>query len=638
LQISRTVLKSFLTAEQTEQLLSRVHMSTKTSTFILPLSSNKHLFGTLMMWGDQLSEEQLPLFDSFAKQIAIALFNNQLIETEQTARKQSEILRDVSQKLSSPLDQSALLPHILRQLGRIITFKGASIMLFDDDEGLTIAAQTGIYLTNEMSSAMDFRSLSGIQKIIETQKPMTIPDTNLNGHWKTLPNQEHIRCWAGVPLLAKDKLIGILNIDHDQPNFFTQKELKWAFAFANQAALAIDNARLYSQAQNHAINLEKLVNVRTKALTLLHNIASTTNDYQNLEGNLASITRQIQDHFKIAGVAIYRHPFLSSSNNPDWELFFHAGTLPDSFLAADRRFLEKTVAHVTEPHEKNGGDQTHCWVEGPTQHCMYSQTIMTRGQIFGYILLFGQSVCRFTPEDHAVILTISEHFATFFENKYLQNQMKEAAAANERRRLANDLHDSVTQSLYSLTLFAKATQERLNNQDYDPAYEYTTNIKTISLQALKEMRLLLYELRAESILDKGIKTALQERLEIVERRASIEALLLVNGLQTLPQQIESNLYQIAIEGLNNTLKHASAKKVIIEINQNESMVHLKISDDGVGFDLSQAKDNPGMGLAIIQERVENLHGTYEIRTAPQKGTQIDIILPLSHKVESVEAL
>lgn len=214
------------------------------------------------------------------------------------------------------------------------------------------------------------------------------------------------------------------------------------------------------------------------------------------------------------------------------------------------------------------------------------------------------------------------------ENEILRQQAAEKAILEERNRLARDLHDSVTQSLYSLTLFAEASQRLVNSGDIERATGYLTQVGETAQQALKEMRLLVYELRPIALEDVGLIGALQQRLDAVEGRAGIETQLMVNDLIDLPPAVEEALYRIAQEALNNTLKHANASTVIVRVMIEPNHIRLSIEDNGCGFDLSSAASSGGLGLRSMRERCEGLGASLEITSNDDAGTQI--IVALNH--------
>jgi signal transduction histidine kinase/ligand-binding sensor domain-containing protein len=216
----------------------------------------------------------------------------------------------------------------------------------------------------------------------------------------------------------------------------------------------------------------------------------------------------------------------------------------------------------------------------------------------------------------------------------LRKSETEKAVAAERSRLARDLHDSVTQSIYSSTLMAEAGQRHAAGGDVEQARTTFRRLGQITQQALKEMRLLVYELRPLALEQVGLVAALQGRLDAVERRAGIDARLVVDERLMIDPDCEAALYYLAHEALNNALKHASPERVEVRIEMHEpSNCHLKIHDDGIGFDPVQAEESGGMGLVSMRERVAGLNGTFVLKSAPGEGTTITITLPMNAKRE-----
>lgn len=208
----------------------------------------------------------------------------------------------------------------------------------------------------------------------------------------------------------------------------------------------------------------------------------------------------------------------------------------------------------------------------------------------------------------------------------LRNSEMEKAVAAERSRLARELHDSVTQSLYSLTLFTEAARHMAEEAGNESIEQYVGQIGTIGLQALKEMRLLVFELRPTELEKEGLVSAIRKRLEAVEGRAGVDARVVVDDITKLPGNIEQEFFRIAQEALNNALKHAAAASVIVNLRQENGSIVMKIVDDGVGFDPQSLPDRGGMGLKNIHERAERLGGAVDIRSNPGEGTRIKVTI------------
>jgi len=210
----------------------------------------------------------------------------------------------------------------------------------------------------------------------------------------------------------------------------------------------------------------------------------------------------------------------------------------------------------------------------------------------------------------------------------LKQSEMEKAISEERNRLARDLHDSVTQSIYSLTLLAEAGQRMIRGGDHKQAESNQVRLGEISQQALQEMRLLVYELRPQVLRSEGLVGALEHRLEAVERRAGINARMHADGEIEIPPSFEEELFHISMEALNNSLKHAKASEVILNLNSDKDFLILVIEDDGLGFDQKLARSQGGMGLASISERVENIKGSLTILSESGSGTKIIVRVPI----------
>lgn len=232
----------------------------------------------------------------------------------------------------------------------------------------------------------------------------------------------------------------------------------------------------------------------------------------------------------------------------------------------------------------------------------------------------------FTEEQVELAQGIANTVALAIDNARLYGQVREKAALEERARLARELHDSVTQSLYSISLFAEAARRLAASGDQEPVGNLLAELGETARQALKEMRLLVYELRPAALEREGLVGALRARLEVVERRAGVEAELSVEGEGPLPRDVEETLYRIAQEALNNALKHAHADSVAVRLRIEADYVELEIADDGKGFDPGRSAS--GLGIAGMQERARVLDGEFGISSAPGEGTVVRVRIPV----------
>ena len=240
----------------------------------------------------------------------------------------------------------------------------------------------------------------------------------------------------------------------------------------------------------------------------------------------------------------------------------------------------------------------------------------------------------FTDQDVQLLTSIGQQLGVAIENARQREQIEatvrqsdmEKAVVAERNRLSRDLHDSVTQSLFAVTLYADAAAQLVTAGQMDRAAGNVRKLQKTARDALGEMRLLVFELRPPLLEQEGLAAALQARLESVEGRAGLETSLKVQGKVVLAPDVEQALYRIAQEALNNIFKHAQARSITISLRLAEppETIVLEISDDGVGFDPLAAQARGGLGLRGMAERVEGLAGQLRIKSEPGAGTSIRV--------------
>jgi signal transduction histidine kinase/HAMP domain-containing protein len=249
-------------------------------------------------------------------------------------------------------------------------------------------------------------------------------------------------------------------------------------------------------------------------------------------------------------------------------------------------------------------------------------------QVIGTLDVHNRQVDAFTEEDIVAIQSLGDQIVVAIENAHLYDQSRELAILEERTRLARDLHDSVTQSLYSLVLLSEGWRRLRGAGGGSQVEDYLGRIGEIAQQALREMRLLIYELRPPVLEQEGLVGAVRKRLDAVEVRLGIEARVVMDDLVEVPASLEEGLYWITQEALNNALKHGAARKETVRICAERDTLVLEISDDGQGFDLETVKHRGGMGLTSMGERVKEMGGILTIQSAPSQGTTVRVRVPI----------
>jgi signal transduction histidine kinase len=251
--------------------------------------------------------------------------------------------------------------------------------------------------------------------------------------------------------------------------------------------------------------------------------------------------------------------------------------------------------------------------------------LSTNGKNIG-VLDVVNKLGGFTKDDIRIMDLFAVQAAIAIENARLHQQAEQLAVLEERQRIARELHDSVTQSLYSASLYTNAAQIALAKGKTDVAAEDLQELRSMNREAMLDMRLLVFELHPPILEKEGLIVALQARLESVEARSGIHTEFVAEGERRLPASIEVELYRIAQEALTNVVKHAKAQQVSVHLKVDDTCFRISVWDNGRGFDSKNAGKSGGRGLLGIQERVQRIGGKLMVDSIPGKGTTLDVVV------------
>lgn len=234
--------------------------------------------------------------------------------------------------------------------------------------------------------------------------------------------------------------------------------------------------------------------------------------------------------------------------------------------------------------------------------------------IFSHITLQAQADRQRSEQLLAELKTAHEQLRDYAD------QAEKLAIANERNRLAKDLHDSVAQTLYGLTLQAETADRQLNAGKLTAVHTHLQQIRDSAQESLQEARLLIFELQPPILASEGLAAALQTRLDLVESRSGVRVEARLEEVSGLETAVATATYRIAQEALNNSLKHAHSNQIKVSLQQKNGTLHLEINDNGIGFDPETACG--GLGLANMHERAAQIEATLTITSNKERGTTI----------------
>lgn len=252
------------------------------------------------------------------------------------------------------------------------------------------------------------------------------------------------------------------------------------------------------------------------------------------------------------------------------------------------------------------------------------KSIQIRGKVIGYICALWEEPHEFGVDEIIFINGTTDTFGLLFEYSRLNHIIADTAKMQERRRLAQDLHDSVTQSLQGL-IFSAETAQVQQTTSPEKLHKTLEMISTGSRQALKEMRMLLYELRLSNPSETNLVSLIRNRVAAVEKRAGVHVSFKEDNGFFLPKNVEAEMYPFMMEALNNSLKHAHASQVSVNFEVEASGMWIRIQDDGIGFNPLD-EHTGGMGLKNMRERCNRVGALYKLLSTPGKGTSVEVFL------------
>jgi PAS domain S-box-containing protein len=249
--------------------------------------------------------------------------------------------------------------------------------------------------------------------------------------------------------------------------------------------------------------------------------------------------------------------------------------------------------------------------------------LMVGGHTIGALSIEHDRPHAYTSSHAAMALAIASQAAIAIENARLYRQAKLLAVMEERQRLARELHDSVSQALYSIALGTHTALTLLERENPVQAAKPLEYVLSLADAALAEMRALIFELRPDALEKEGLVAALSRHAEAILARYHLEVETEFCEEPSAPLDVKEALYRIAVESMNNAVKHAQATRISLRLQAQDGVITLKVQDDGVGFD--PQGEYPGhLGLRSMRERAAQIGAALEIESAPGRGAQVQV--------------
>jgi signal transduction histidine kinase len=548
-----------------------------------------------------------------------------------------EIMELLASQVAIAFDNARLYSEVRDRLAEVTGLQAASTALSEElhpERALRVLAEQALLLSGAATVSIELLrhnvhelevQVAVGENAVELAAMRVAVEGSLAGVAVATGQPQVTRDQLVLPLRARGRTLGTLSAYAHDPETFHLRQVELLATFASQAAVSLDNAQLYSELSSR---LEEMVGLQRLGTLLLEE-----HDFDRV---LHSICRQLQRLTDAGGVGIA----LLEDDPRFLEMRTVVGPSSDALLGARIPTEGSFAAEALRTNRPQRSDDAqndprgykHSLVLGNTRTIL-SVPMKTRQRTVGVLSVYNkEGEGGFSDRDAELATFFANQAAAAIENARLYEQTREYAVVEERNRLARELHDSVTQSLFSVTLLSEAA---LNLLDRDPskARERLERANELAQGALAEMRALIFQLRPVTLQEEGLLSALKKHLNALHsRHGRLVQLQVVGTARRLPAPVEDATFRIVQEALNNVTKHSSAERATVTLEFRADCLHVLVADDGVGFDPAAPRRNGSLGMSSMLERAESVGGRLIVSSAPGQGTRVVADLPLAMDV------
>lgn len=427
-----------------------------------------------------------------------------------------------------------------------------------------------------------------------------------------------------VPLFIQDRPYGGLVFYYTEPQEFSDEQVKLGLSFADQMAVAIENARLLQEAEQRRKVAESLVEV----FTVLNSSGTNQEIFDFLTRRScellsadASLLYRIDDGL-VSQLSHYNLPEAIAALKTGE---FYSGEKNQELIQRQPVLITDTGQYLGELLENPDlKDFQRFWYKAILENfkAYLGIPLVVGEKLFGGLVFYYRQRRAYRNEDIQVGKVMGGYVSLAIENAMLRTQTAEIAAHSERNRLARDLHDAVSQTLFSASLMAEVLP-KLWERNPDAGREKLDELRLLTRGALSEMRTLLLELRPSTLSDMDLGDLYRHLANAFTGRNRLMVELNLDGQADPPPAVKEVFYRVAQEALNNISKHAGATRVEVNLTRANDQASLKVEDNGRGFKIKSISPQ-SMGLKIMQERADTIGARLLVRSSLKNGTCIDL--------------
>jgi PAS domain S-box-containing protein len=626
----------------------------------------------------RFTESNLELLTLFASQAALAVQNTRLLKTEREQRALAEALREAGTILSQTLDFDAVLDRLLDQIGRVVPYDAANVSLVENGYMRIVRTRGYERISPKVAEGvnnlrLEIATTPNLRQMVATGRPLVIPNTHTSPDWIRIEASSGIGSWAGAPVKVQDQVIAFFSLDKAEPNYYQPEDAARLAAFAGQAALALQNARFFAEAERRARELDLLNRVIAAAASAQNEIEILQTGctelalFFDVPQSALALLDESQTHETV--VTEYLAPGRPSAlgmripikDNPAMQAILTAGQ-PVAILDVA---AHPTTAPIQEVMRERGSVS------------LLIVPIIVRGQVVGTLGIDSLVRREFTAEEIRLAKTVGEELGRALETARLYERLRtyaaeleervnertrELAEANERlqeldrmkSKFVSDVSHELRTPITNLSLYLDLLHR--GKPEKRESYLAIINEQTSRLGRLIEdiLNLSRLELGQEKIAFEAsdANTLIAQIMAAHQLRAEVAGLQLrftpdasLPAATIAPNQLNlalSNLIANAINYTESGFIHVQTRYLA-----GDNELYLSIQDTGMGIDeedmshlferfyrghdISQSTiPGTGLGLAIVREVIELHKGRIEVESQAGQGSTFHIWLPLQH--------
>jgi PAS domain S-box-containing protein len=601
------------------------------SWLFVPMVHQGEVIGTLSISRAEphaFEASHAALASTFAGQVAIAVANARLYQQTMRRAREMEGLASIAGALTFDMPSEEVLTVLS---GRVLAASSAvacSFSLYDERNEFRAAGAAGLprSFVDGMVHAITIHGAPSItQATAHRGQRQVLRDTRR----RTLadPRFEHVHEYLRdapwdtaviTPVIARGKALGTLDAYYPGDREPDAEELRLLAAIADQVAIGIENAELFAKERQRAHEMDALYRAEEhlhQSLVLddvLQALADSALHVVGVDRAAALVFEEAPPHaFRLGGVA-----------------GVDAGgrqRLVDALAGMSTEGPRMLSAPRVSPNAAEDTGVAQDVIRAAGVASTIDVPITIGGKRFGLFSIGWVERHYITESEIRLANALAQRAAVAIENARLFERSQLAASLEERQRLARELHDSVSQALYGISLGTR-TARTLIERNPAAAIEPLDYVGTLAEAGLAELRALIFELRPESLAMEGLVAALEKQLAAVRARHGVEVRADLGLEPDLRLELKEVLYRVGQEALHNTVKHARATSVEVTISRDAGTVRLRIQDDGIGFDTH--REFPGhLGLRSMAERTARVGGKLTVQSTPGSGTTITLDVP-----------